>query len=433
MIHFDVSDLCLHCTVMERTHDDAYSDDAYSVEPTDSNVAVEGRTAAAARDLSGAFSPSLSASTQWMLEEVGKLGSMFSVSESLKGVFGTALVPSYLFDPALEAAVSASHRASSLAGMQGLNSILGSVVTSSFLSEPTMKSSISKALEASALSTGLSKVVRGTSLFDPKNAGLVSMGFPTSLFSPIQSIINEQLTSLKGFTGVPVGLLGELGWISELTKGLHLGRPHLPSNWRGVDAEPDELEVDVRAILEEGIPLAWVPSARVIELLLAAPDASSRRRVISNNHKGILTSCERLASRLPHKRALLYGDMIRKAIHALRDGHVEAAQALATNVLDTLLSHHSRDALDAPLGVVTNVASYKKFRKQSWRLTLAVHPATTIMSGRYTLDDRPDGYRRNATAHAITRHQYNRINAVLAIMNATSVLTCFVRDTPAFD
>lgn len=30
-------------------------------------------------------------------------------------------------------------------------------------------------------------------------------------------------------------------------------------------------------------------------------------------------------------------------------------------------------------------------------------------------------------------HQYSRINAVLAIMNATSVLTCFARDTDVFD
>ncbi|WP_235567511.1 hypothetical protein [Microbacterium sp. Root280D1] len=386
-----------------------------------------------ASDMSRAIFGTPPRSTLRIIDEVNRLQPMFSVSENLKSVLGSVRMPSYVLDPALQSAASAALRASSLTGSQGFKGILGSIQTPSYLSDPMLKSAVSKALEVSSLSTGLTNMLRGSSMINPKIDGPAGLGFPVSLFAPMQSIVDTQLTSLKGFTGLQASLLGDLSWISELTKGLKLGRPHLPSNWRGVETEPDELEDEVRAILEEGIPLAWVPSARVIELLLAAPDASSRRRVISNNHKGIVTSCERLVSRLAQKRALLYGDMIRKAINALRDGHVEAAQSLATNVLDTLVTQHSKAALQAPLGVVTNVASYKKFRKRSWRLTLAVHPVTTIMSGRYTVDDRPDGYRRNATAHAITRHQYNRINTVLAIMNATSLLTCFVRDTPAFD
>lgn len=403
------------------------------VEVDDTNDGVGHGVVPIASDMSHAIFGTLPRSTLRLIDEVNRLQPMFSVSENLKSVLGSVRMPSYVLDSALLSAASAALRASSLTGPLGFKGILGSMQTPSYLSDPILKSAVSKALEVSSLSTGLSDMLRGTSMFDAKTIGLAGMGFPTSLFAPMQSIVDAQLTSLKGFTGLQASLLGDLSWISELTKGLKLGRPHLPSNWRGVETEPDELEDEVRAILEEGIPLAWVPSARVIELLLAAPDASSRRRIISNNHKGIVTSCERLVSRLAQKRALLYGDMIRKAINALRDGHVEAAQSLATNVLDTLVTQHSKAALQAPLGVVTNVASYKKFRKRSWRLTLAVHPVTTIMSGRYTVDDRPDGYRRNATAHAITRHQYNRINAVLAIMNATSLLTCFVRDTPAFD
>lgn|GEM_PF-2015238 len=412
-----------------------------SNEAPNSNDGVGRASRPVAAGLSKAVFATLPSSTRQLFDDANRWSSLFAVSADLKSVLGSVRAPSFLSEPALQSAVSAALRTSSLAGARGFKGILGSMPmpmpmpmpTPSYLSDPMLKSAVSKALEVSSLSIGLADALRGSSMINPKINGLAGLGFPASLFAPMQSIVDAQLTSLKGFTGLPASLLGDLSWISELTKGLKLGRPHLPWNWRGVETEPDELEDEVRAILEEGIPLAWVPSARVIELLLAAPDASSRRRVISNNHKGILTSCERLVSRLPQKRALLYGDMIRKAINALRDGHVEAAQSLATNVLDTLVTQHSKAALQAPLGVVTNVASYKKFRNRSWRLTLAVHPVTTIMSGRYTVDDRPDGYRRNATAHAITRHQYNRINAVVAIMNATSLLTCFVRDTPAFD
>lgn len=361
------------------------------------------------------------------------MGSLFAVSESIKSILAPAQIPSYLLSPALESALSASAQASSIVGSQGFKELFGSIPMPSYLSSPILQSSISKAVEASTLYTGVTEMLRGAAMLDARIPSFAGIGFPTSLVAPIQAIFQEQQGFLKGISGLPANLLGELNWISELTKGLKLGRPHLPSNWRGVDAEPDELEADVRAILEEGIPLAWVPEARVIERLLAAPDAASRRRVISNNHKGILTSCERLSSRLPHKQALVYGDMIRKAINALRDGHVEAAQSLATNVLDSLLTQHSQDALEVSLGTVKNASSYERFRKQGWRLTLAIRPVTTVMNGSYTVGDRPTGYRRNATAHAITRHQYNRINAVLAIMNATAVLTCFVRDTPAFD
>ncbi|WP_394194123.1 hypothetical protein [Microbacterium foliorum] len=403
------------------------------VEEADTNDDVGREVFPVASDMSRAIFGTLPFATLRIIDEVNRLQPMFSMYENLKSALGSSRIPSSMLNPVLQSAASAALRASSRTGSQGFKGILGSMQTLSHLSDPMLKSAVSKALEVSSLSTGLTDMLRDTSLFDAKIPGLADMGFPTSIFAPMQSIVDAQLTSLKGFTGLQASLLGDVSWISELRKGLRLGRPHLPSNWRGMETEPNELEDEVREILEEGIPLAWVPSARVIELLLAAPDSSSRRRVISNNHKGILTSCERLVSRLPQKRALLYGDMIRKAISALRDGHVEAAQSLATNVLDTLVTQHSKVALQAPPGVVTNVASYKKFRKQSWRLTLAVHPVTTIMSGRYTVDDRPDGYRRNATAHAITRHQYNRINAVLAIMNATSLLTCFVRDTPAFD
>ncbi len=402
-------------------------------EPDASSQTAERRVRPIPENLTGQLIATLPASTRRMIEEVGKLGSMFAVSKHVTSALAPARVPSLLFDPALESAISAAREASSMMGPQGFNSIFGSIPTPSILTDPTLASTISKAFELSTLSSGVTEMLRGTSMFDTKELGLAGMVFPTSVFAPLQSIISDQLASFKGFTVVPESLLGDLSWISELTKGLKLGKPHLPSNWRQVEIEPDDLEDEVRGILEEGIPLAWVPSARVIELLLAAPDSSTRRRVISSNHKGILTGCERLVSRLPQKRALLYGDMIRKAINALRDGHVEAAQSLATNVLDTILTQHSRDALKVSLGAVKNASSYERFRKQGWRLALAIHPVTTVMNGSYTVGDRPAGYRRNATAHAITRHQYNRINAVLAIMNATSVLTCFVRDTPAFD
>lgn len=210
-------------------------------------------------------------------------------------------------------------------------------------------------------------------------------------------------------------------------------RRHLPANWRSIDVEPEEIEAEVREILEEGIPLAWIPEARVIELLLDADGAGARRQVIMNNHRGILTSCEGLAASISAPRALHYADTLRKCVHAFRDGHAEAAQALASNLMDTVVSNHSKDALNISKGGLTN-AKYPATRKRGWRLTLALHSLITVMgSGTHTVKKPTRQYKRNATVHALTRLQYTRINAVLAIMNATAVLACFVRDSPAFD
>lgn len=240
-----------------------------------------------------------------------------------------------------------------------------------------------------------------------------------------------EIASLGKVYGLPADLFEPLRFLN--LPSLAESKRHLPRNWRSVDVDPDEIESEVREILEEGIPLAWIPAPRVIDLLLDAPDAAARRRVIANNHRGILTSCEQLAGRLSSPKALHYADIVRSSVRALRDGHTEAAQALASSLLDTVVGNHSRDALGLALGSLKNASAYTVTRKRGWRFTLALHPLTVVMSGTHTTKKPTRRYNRNATVHAITRQQYTRVNAVLAIMNATAVLTCFVRDTPAFD
>ena len=216
-----------------------------------------------------------------------------------------------------------------------------------------------------------------------------------------------------------------------LIRALKLRR--VPENWLDVDVDADDAQDAIHSVLDDGIPLGWVPSGRAVQLLLDASDARARRRVISNNYRGILADCERVCATLPAPRALFLADKIRRSIAALRGGHGEAAQALATNVLDTLVEQHSRGALGVGSGALTNPSYQVNLSRKGWRLALSLRPLATVMSGKYGLDHREPGFRRNATTHAVTRHQYNRINSVIAIMLATSVLACFVRDTSAFD
>lgn len=204
-------------------------------------------------------------------------------------------------------------------------------------------------------------------------------------------------------------------------------------NWMDVAADPDAIEAQIHAVLADGIPLGWVPGATVIDKLLQAADGPARRRVISNNWRGILNDCENVASALPSRRALFLADMIRRAIAALRDRHTEAAQALATNVLDTVISQFRVPKLNLDKGAILNPDQNKKLAAHGWRFAFSLLPAHATMTGKYGVDHRCSAFHRNVTAHAATRRQYNRINAVIAIMLASSVLACAVADTPTFD
>ncbi|MFJ4166860.1 hypothetical protein ACIPY5_15015 [Microbacterium sp. NPDC089698] len=337
------------------------------------------------------------------------------------------------YSKGVSAAIAASNEIGGLGQATGAASVLSGLMPSTRLWQSAVLGSLSTRWANVLPPTGVLDSTGATSALATWMSVQSERTVIDVLGASMTVNVGAQAAAVAAVERLYTGLFSQLDWVADLTSGLRLARIHLPPNWRLVDLEPKDIEDQVRTILEEGIPLAWVPSGRVIESLLNAGDAATRRRVIASNHKGILTGCEEVLTRIATKPALFYVDMARKAILALRDGHVEAAQSLATNVLDTLVNQHSMDALGVAPGVMMNASSYEKFKKRSWRLTLAVHPVTTIMRGRFTVHDRPGGYRRNATSHAITRHQYNRINAVLAIMNATSLLACFVRDTPAFD
>lgn len=131
--------------------------------------------------------------------------------------------------------------------------------------------------------------------------------------------------------------------------------------------------------------------------------------------------------------ALVFADGLREAISAFRDGYHNAAHALATNILDTVLTHYSRPALRVAPASAANQSYRSTPRKGNWRARLCPYPLPTLRSGRYSPDHPPQGLRRNATAHAFGRNHYTMADVVVAVMAATSLLCCFVRDTAAFD
>jgi hypothetical protein len=194
-----------------------------------------------------------------------------------------------------------------------------------------------------------------------------------------------------------------------------------PENWHGVRGiEFDRLE---SILLDEGIPLVGVPRASTVQAILDAPEAAARRALVGRRWRSIITDCAMALDSFerPELKGQIGFGM--KAVEALRDGHVEAAQALATNLLDTLLRTH----FTADFRTITgNRANGKQLELDDYTIRVAcvIAPIWAAYREFWTTkgDPVPRTFARHASAHAVSRTQYNRTNAVLGIMLVTSLL-----------
>ncbi|WP_103530548.1 hypothetical protein [Streptomyces sp. SM11] len=193
-----------------------------------------------------------------------------------------------------------------------------------------------------------------------------------------------------------------------------------PENMRESKPTLDQLE---QLLLEEGIPLMWVPGPKVVRALLDAPDAATRRDIIGERWQEIVGDCEAVASTVDHPDLLEARDFAIDCVAALRAGHAKPAQALAANLLDSLMSAHFKDDLK---GKLTSHKKTPKFDLNGYGMRIAftfapvwrAH-ATFKASDRDTI---PSFFVRHASVHGVSRVQYSRINAIYALMLATSVM-----------
>ena len=194
-----------------------------------------------------------------------------------------------------------------------------------------------------------------------------------------------------------------------------------PENWREVTGlEFERLEV---VLLDEGIPLVGVPRRLTVQAILDAPDAAARRAVVRRRWRSVLIDCEAALDSFQRQELRRQIPFARKAISALRDGHAEAAQALAANLLDTLLRTH----FTADFKTITdNRPNGKRLDLDEYtvRMACAIAPVWAAYRQFWTSngDPVPRTFARHASAHAVSRVQYNRTNAVLGVMLLTSLL-----------
>jgi hypothetical protein len=193
----------------------------------------------------------------------------------------------------------------------------------------------------------------------------------------------------------------------------------IPSNWVGVD--------DVIAIADRvgdtGFALAWVPRAAIVREIIAA-DSDQTAAILVAHRDEVLDDAEECLAQVGDPDLELTRTGVERAIAALRDGHVWAAQALAASAFTSALHGFTVEARlnairrflerddieDAPIIEV-------RFRT----IFVAAAHALTEFDAITGVPPCPR-FNRHNTAHRITREQWNERNALSAIMLATALL-----------
>ncbi|MFD3662726.1 hypothetical protein ACFWVF_19315 [Streptomyces sp. NPDC058659] len=251
--------------------------------------------------------------------------------------------------------------------------------------------------------------------------------------------MRAQMADLTGFNDAITQALAPLTagafqtarWHRVFASMAEAARGIYPENLRELTPGLDEMET---LLVDEGIPLMWVPGPGTVQALLEAPDAATRRRLIGQRWKGIANDCEGVLDKVKHPDLEAARSFALDVVHALRDGHTSAAQALAANLLDSVLQRHLSQALRVELTRNDFKEKGVKFRLDAYKFKMActfapvwyAHAKYYAANG----DAIPRTFGRHPSAHGVSKNQYSRINTVYALMLVTSVIKFFDTELP---
>lgn len=192
-------------------------------------------------------------------------------------------------------------------------------------------------------------------------------------------------------------------------------------NWRGVTL-PDDDELLEGILIDEGIALGWVPAKDTLQLLLDAPSPQARRRIVGSRWRSIVRHCETEVASVQSTTLTESRNFALESAKALLEGHTSSSQALSANLLDTLLragyDKHARRFLTGFTRPRLDIDDYVFREAIVLGGIFGAHEPYDGDSG----ERPPQRYSRHASAHAVSRRQYSRVNAVLALMHVTAFL-----------
>jgi hypothetical protein len=193
-----------------------------------------------------------------------------------------------------------------------------------------------------------------------------------------------------------------------------------PPNWQGEELIQVPMNLETM-LLDEGLPLAWVPPRPVLEEVFATHSAGARRTVLSNNWRRIVQACVSELDGVSEPKLMEYVEFATEAAETLRDGRWRASQALSANLMDSILNQFfDKDSKKKLTGQKTRV----EWEDYPIRLALVFGGIWGSYSEYWASkgDPIPRRYTRHASAHGVSRRQYTRLNAVIALMHVVGLL-----------
>ncbi|MFG3350264.1 hypothetical protein ACGF1Z_35055 [Streptomyces sp. NPDC048018] len=202
----------------------------------------------------------------------------------------------------------------------------------------------------------------------------------------------------------------------------------LPENWRDQALNYET----VVSVLQQGIPLAWVPTAPIVRDLLQATDTQAMLEAVQAGQELIVESCSSVIELVEDPKLVHQAALLKKCVDMAKAGQVEGVQALAASVVDTLY----RALWRAQPELQNTNGKWDGYGNLNSRLPEVDTDDSTILEFRqacvlaplkaaYTTFNEgpvPQTFNRHATAHAAGRTQYTLVNALVVLMLAVSLL-----------
>lgn len=221
----------------------------------------------------------------------------------------------------------------------------------------------------------------------------------------VTASINFPKFELPNFSGAFAALLEQL-------------RDAAPPNW-----SPDiDEEKALSVVLDEGIPLVWVPRADIVDAVLSVEERNARLDLLAERQRLIVDDCRAVLAATNHESLGSQVPLASKAVEALASGHFEAAQALAVVVTETAVAQ----AISGSYEVVKRQVLFDPglVPYNLIRLRGALAPIHRFYTSWWSTSGipKPQELSRHISVHHADAGHYTEANAIVAVMLVTSVL-----------
>lgn len=199
-----------------------------------------------------------------------------------------------------------------------------------------------------------------------------------------------------------------------------------------VDLDPEFILDDVWEFVQEyGVPLMYVPRARIAARLLRSKDKPAVRAILGQEFDNIVDDCEVAMHGLTWDNLYEHRDFALEAIGTIRSGHTMAAQALLTVLLDTL-AFQLRPIADTrrfSKAITAYHASAPKEQVEiedelTMKVALVWFPIREVhyKFQKNDFENIPRDYGRHVSVHGVHKRQFSKRNCVQALMVVCSLM-----------